>query len=65
MDFIGLTVVIQFIVDYINFSSMELADTISSVQFDTGISKIMMLILFHMTVMCLHTTKPYVMVYAN
>ena len=35
MDFIGLSVVIQLIVDYINYNIMERADTINSVQFDT------------------------------
>ena len=35
MDFIGLTVVIQLIVDHINYNIMESVDTINSVQFDT------------------------------
>ena len=34
MDFIGLSVVIEIIFDYINYNIMERADTISSVQFD-------------------------------
>ena len=34
MDFIGLSVVSQLIVDYINYNIMERADTIKSVQFD-------------------------------
>ena len=35
MDFIGLYVVIQIVVDYINYNSIERADTISAIQFDT------------------------------
>ena len=34
IDFIGLSVVIEIIFDYINYNIMERADTISSVQFD-------------------------------
>ena len=36
MDFISLTVVIQLIVNHINYNIMESADTINSEQFDTG-----------------------------
>ena len=35
MDFIGLNIVIQLIVDYINYNIMERADTNCSIQFHT------------------------------
>ena len=35
MDFIGLSTVIQLIVDYINYNIMDRAHMIISVQFDT------------------------------